>query len=235
MKKMTFGNIKSMIESNLLESYKNENDFRKSLREFKQNVLSNKSLSKAYSIYDQLSTPQGLTEEDAKDFLQEGINVLQKILPSIKLPKSLKEENKNNYSDIDTLVYFNKINLSERLQSKKNILSILTTKKGSLKESINIPIKTMVSIANQTLKTYLENLDENSKKEFFQLISEDTKILETKFEDLKEKTLSKLILVLEKEEEVDLKNKISETIEKVKSEKFDQINFLKLKELESSI
>ena len=31
---MTFGTIKSLIEKNLLESYKNEMEFKKTLREF---------------------------------------------------------------------------------------------------------------------------------------------------------------------------------------------------------
>ena len=84
---MTFGQIKSLIEKNLLESYNNEAAFKKSLREFKHNVLNNKSISKVYSLYDQLSTPQGLSESDAKEFIEEGVNLLQRILPTIKLPK----------------------------------------------------------------------------------------------------------------------------------------------------
>ena len=60
---MTFGTIKSIIENNLLESYKNEKEFKKTLREFKHNVLNNKSMSKAYTLYDQLSTPQGLNDD----------------------------------------------------------------------------------------------------------------------------------------------------------------------------
>jgi len=183
---MTFGKIKSIIEKNLLESYKNEKEFKKSLREFKHNVLNDKSISKAYALYDQLSKPQGLSESDAKEFLEEGINLLNKILPSIKLPKTLTESVENEYSDIDTLVYMNKLNLHERIQSKKNIISILTSNNTSIKESINIPIKSMVNIANQTLMTYIETLDENSKKEFFQLISEDISSLETKFETIPE-------------------------------------------------
>jgi hypothetical protein len=77
---MTFGTIKSIIENNLLESYKNEKEFKKSLREFKHNVLSDKSMSKAYALYDQLSSAQGLTEEIAKEYLEEGVNLLQKIV-----------------------------------------------------------------------------------------------------------------------------------------------------------
>jgi hypothetical protein len=231
---MTFGQVKSIIETSLIESYKNESDFKKSLKEFKHNVLSNKTMSKVYSLYDQLTTPQGLSESDAKDFLDEGINIIQKLLKDIKLPKTISES-KNEYSDIDTLVYINKINLLERVRSKKKIINILTSEKKTLKETINIPIKSMVSIANQTLRGYIENLSENDKKEFLQLISEDTETLETKFETLRESTIVKLNSILEKEEEFEMKTKISETIERIKNEKFDQLNFLKLKNLESSI
>lgn len=232
---MTFGNIKSIIEKNLLESYNDEKDFKKSLREFKHNVLNNKSMSKAYALYDQLSTPQGLSEQDAKEFLEEGINLLHKILPTIKLPKSLLESVKNNYEDLDTLVYTNKLDLLERLVIKKQIISVLKEDKKVVKESINIPIKSMVSIANQTLRGYIDNLDETSKKEFFQLISEDTKTLESKFESLRETTINKLKVILEKEQEFEIKTKISETIDRLGDEKFDQMNFLKLKSLEESI
>lgn len=231
---MTFGQIKSIIENSLIESYKNEAEFKKSLREFKHNVLSNKSMSKIYSLYDQLSTPQGLSESDAKEYLEEGVNLIQKLLESIKLPKTLSES-VNEYSDIDTLVYLNKINLSERVSAKKTIINILTSEKKTVKESINIPIKSMVNIANQTLRNYIETLSENDKKEFFQIISEDTKTLETKFETLRESTIIKLNVILENEKEFEVKTKISETIDRIKNEKFDQLNFLKLKNLENSI
>lgn len=232
---MTFGQIKSIIENNLLESYKNESDFKKSLREFKQNILSDKSMSKLYDLYDQLSTPQGLSESDAKEFIQEGVSLIQKLLPTIKLPRTMSEDITNKYSDIDTLVYLNKVNLKERVESKKTITKTLTSDTKVVKESVNIPIKSMVSIANQTLRNYIETLDETAKKEFLQLISEDSKTLETKFETLKESAISKLNVILENEEEFEIKTKISETIDKLKVEKFDQLNFLRLKNLEESI
>ena len=232
---MTFGKIKSIIENNLLESYKDEKEFKKLLKEFKHNVLNNKTMSKLYSLYDQLSTPQGLNESDAKDFLEEGIGLIQQLLPSIKLPRTLYENVKNKYSDIDALVYTNKLNLLERVNSKKNITNVLTSTTNVVKESINIPLKSMVSIANQTLNKYVDTLDESSKKEFIQLISEDSKSLEDKFETIRESTISKLNVILEKEEEIELKTKLSETIDRLKNEKFDQLNFLKLKNLEQSI
>ena len=232
---MTFGNLKSIIEKNLLESYNDEKDFKKSLREFKHNVLNNKHMAKLYSLYDQLSSPQGLNESDAKDFLEEGVTLIQTILPNIKLPKTLSENIENKYSDIDSLVYTNKLNLLERVNSKKNIINTLVGENKRIKESINIPLKSMVSIANQTLQKYIETLDESSKKEFIKLISEDTKTLEDKFETIKESAINKLNSMLEKEQEFELKTKLSETINKLKTEKFDQLNFIKLKNLEESI
>ena len=232
---MTFGTIKSLIEKNLLESYKNETEFKKTLREFKHNVLNNKAMSKAYAIYDQLSSPQGLDEQDAKDFIEEGISLLNKILPSIKLPITLSEKTENKYSEIDTLVYSQGVNLIERLNAKKSILKVISSTKETIKENINIPISSMVSIANQTVNNYILSLDENSKKEFFQIVSEDIKILETKFETIKESAISKLTSLQNSEDSEDIKTKILETIDKVKSEKFDQLNFLKLKNLEESI
>jgi hypothetical protein len=233
---MTFGQIKSIIENNLLESYKNEQEFKKSLKEFKHNVLNNKNMSKLYSLYDQLTTPQGLTEADAKDFLEEGITLIQKLVPTIKTPKTLYENVSNKYSDIDSLVYTNKLDLMERVQSKKTLIKTLVSQKPeTIKESINIPLKSMVSIANQTMKGYLDNLDESTKKEFIQLMSEDTSLLQEKFETLKESTISKLNTLLENENEFEIKTKLSETIDRLKVEKFDQLNFLKLKNLEESI
>ena len=232
---MTFGIVKSLIEKNLLESYRNENEFKRTIREFKHNVLSNKAMSKAYAIYDQLSSPQGISEQDAKFFIEEGVNLLNKILPSIKLPKSFSQDIENKYSDIDTLVYSQGIDLIERVNAKKNILKVITSVKENIKENINIPISSMVAVANQTVNNYILNLDENSKKEFFQIVSEDTKSLESKFETIRESAISKLEALQNNEDSQDIKSKISETINKVKSEKFDQLNFLRLKDLEESI
>jgi hypothetical protein len=233
---MTFGQLKSIIENNLLESYRNEQEFKKSLKEFKHNVLNNKNMSRIYSLYDQLSTPQGLSENDAKDFLDEGIGLIQKLLPSIKMPKTMSENVNNSYSDIDSLIYSSKLDLMERLNSKKNLIKTLTLpKKEIVKETINIPIKTMVSIANHNLNNYLDNLDESAKKEFIQIMSEDVSSLKNKFEVLRENTIVKLSSILEREQDFEVQTKLSETIDRLKIEEFNQLNFFKLKNLEESI
>lgn len=232
---MTFGQIKSVIEKNLVESYSNQDIFKKSIKEFRKNILNNKSLSSLYTLYDQLSKPQGLTESEAKDFLNEGVSLIQEILKKSNLPKFVSESKINQYEDIDNLVYNTTLNIMERVKSKNNIIKILMKESTSAKEVINLPIKTTIKIAKQTLSNYFDNLDENTKKEFLQLISEDSEKLETKFEEIKISTLNKLTSIMESENESETKEKISETIEKIKTEKFDQLNFLKLKNLENSL
>ncbi len=233
---MTFGEIKSIIENNLLKSYNNKQEFKKSLKEFKQDVLNNKNMLCLYSLYDQLTTPQGLTETEAKDFLEEGINLIQKLTPTIKTTKISSKNVPNQYINIDSLVYVNKLDLMEKVQSKKNLIKILVSSKPEpIKESINLPLKSMINIANQTMNGYIENLDESAKKEFIQLMSEDTTLLKRKFKTLQKNTIVKLTNLLENEKNSEIKTKLSETIDKLKVEKFDQLNFFKLKNLDESI
>jgi hypothetical protein len=234
---MTFGLIKSIIEENLLESYKDEKSFKKSINEFKHNILNNTNLSKLYSLYDDLSTPQGLSEEDAKEYLSEGITLIRSILPKVKLPKIIGESSvKNKYKFIDELVYDGiHVSLNERVQMKKKIVNKIQENKKLTESIINIPITSMVKIANQTVQSYLDNLDESSKKDLFEIIKEDSTELESKFNSLKQIALEKLNPIMENEDDDETKKRLEETILKINEDKFSQINFLRLKKLTESI
>jgi len=232
---MTFGVIKTTIEKNLLESYKSSKEFKKTLREFKQNILNNKSISRVYSLYDQLSKPQGLSEKDANEFLNEGLGLLQKIMPNVKLPKTLSENVKNDYKDIDTLVYTNKLNLHERVQARKSLIKLLTSEPSTIKESVKLPTSSMVKIANTTLENYIDTMDEKSKQFFFDVIKKDSNKLEEEFKSLKENTMTKLNVLMSEQKEEDLKKTISETIERLKNEECNQINYVKLLSLTDNL
>lgn len=230
---MTFGQIKTHVDNQLIESYSNKKNFKKSLLEFNEDVLKNKNIAKLYSLYEELSTPQGLSESDANEFVNEGISLIQKLNKSTILP-SRKFGNTNNYKVIDNLVY-NSSSIKERIESKKELVKILTQEKTKIKESVNIPISSMVKIANQTIKNFIQNLDESSRKELSSVINEDTKSLKIKFNSLKEDAKIKLTSLIEKESDIETKTKISETITKIKNEKFDQVNYFKLKKLVESL
>jgi hypothetical protein len=234
---MTFGLVKSIIEENLLESYKDEKSFKKAMNEFKQNILNHKEISKIYSLYDDLSKPQSLSEQDAKEFVSEGISLIQKLLPKVKLPKIVGESKvENKYKTIDELVYIeNKVSILERMELKKKLYKLMTESQKSSKETIQIPLSTMVKIANQTVQKYVENLDENSKKELFEILKEDSNELQNKFDILKESAISKLTPMVESESDSETKSKLQETISKIQGDTFTQLNFLKLKKLTESL
>jgi hypothetical protein len=231
---MTFGQIKSAIEKSLVESYKNQSDFKKTLREFKHNILENKSFSKLYSIYDDLYKPQGLSKEDAELFLNEGIEIVRHLVTKTQLPNGVGVS-ENVYSDLDNLVYFKNVNLSERVLSKKRIIETLMKNKTNVSETVKIPLKSMVNIANQTVQSYLETLDESTKVEVFHLMATSKDDLEKEFQTIKESTIERLVVISEKESEKDMKTKLNETIEKIKSENFDLMNYIRLKQLKDSI
>lgn len=232
---MTFGEVKSVIEESLIQSYKDSKNFKNVLKEFHHNILTNKSLSKLYSLYDDLTTEKGMSESEAKEYLEEGISTIKSILKESKLPRFTSTKSENKYEDLDTLVYTKNINISERIKSKKTLLENLMKPSKNNQETINIPLNSMVSIANQTLKNFVENMDESTKKEFFKVLKSDQKDLEKEFSSLKENTIKKLETLLENQEEFELKTKISETIDRLKLEEFNQMNFLKISSLEKSI
>jgi hypothetical protein len=231
---MTFGQIKSIIEKNLVESYNKPTTFKQTLREFKHNVLDNKNFAKLYSLYDDLTSPKGLKESEAKEYLEEGINVIKHILEKTQLPKKGSDV-ENLYEDLDNLIYFNKIDIQERIDSRKRILKTLISESHKTNKVVSLPLKSMVSIANQTINSYLESLDETTKKEVFHVLASKTDDLEKEYTNLKESTISKLSSLYEEQSEGDMKTKISETIEKIQSELFDQVNYVRLKQLEESL
>jgi HJR/Mrr/RecB family endonuclease len=104
-----------------------------------------------------------------------------------------------------------------------------------VKESIQIPISTMVKIANQTLENYVDTMDEQSKKTFIEILKSDGDSLKEDFSVLKEKTIEKLNSILGEQKESDVIEKISETIDKLKGEEFNQINYFKLVNLEKNL
>ena len=111
----------------------------------------------------------------------------------------------------------------------------MTSENKIVKESIQIPISTMVKIANQTLENYVDTMDEQSKKTFIEILKSDGENLKEDFSVLKEKTIEKLNLILDEQKENDVIEKITETITKLKAEEFNQINYVKLVNLEKNL
>ena len=232
---MKFGEIKTIIENNLVDSVKDKKVFKENIQNFKKHFLNDSKLSKLYLIYGDLSKPRGLNEEEANKYLNEGVNWARTLIKEAKIPLVKNNLNKNDYELIDALVYETSKTIDESLDVKNKALSILQTKPKDDKNRINIPISSMIKVSNEKIKEHLTSLDESSKTELVALLSENKEDLKSNFSLLKEDTITKLENIKNSEKDLNLGKKLEETINKVSNEKFDILNYYMLKKLNQSL
>jgi hypothetical protein len=236
----SFGLIKTKIEKKLSDSYQNET-FKTEFSRFKKLVLENKKISKVLFLYNELIDNKNLSESNAKEFVTECINSYK----SINLKQSdlnllenwLKNTTcKNKYSDIDTIFSNDVLKLVEKVESKNRIVEGLRqSQPKTSKSQINLPIKSMVQIANKTFAKHIESLTEGEKKELMGVLTISDDELKDSFNKLKEDTIQKLNLLNQKESDSEIKSKVDETISKIQNENVDRLNYFKLKKLNETI
>jgi len=238
---MKFGLLKSKIEKCLVESYTN-NTIKRDLFVFDQLVAKNKNINKIYYLYDELSSKKGLNESIASDFVNQSITIYENTVN--KISKSDMDDlelwvsdikTKNIYEDIDNVFSSNLLTLENKIKSKNILIENLKKKDENVDELKNISINQMVQIANKTVKNYLSSLNENEKIKLESILSESDEKLTLKYEIIKEDVIDKLNDLKSKETDNDVKFKITETITKVKNEKYDKLNYFKLQELNRNI
>jgi hypothetical protein len=93
----------------------------------------------------------------------------------------------------------------------------------------------MVSVANKTIKNYIDTLSESDKAEIIKLLSEDDGELSVKYNTLKENVVDKLTAMKNSSEDNSVKTRIDETLTKVISEKYDKLTYFKLKSLNENL
>jgi hypothetical protein len=91
----------------------------------------------------------------------------------------------------------------------------------------------MVEIANKTITNYIDNLTESDKKELKSLLSSNDDTIKESYFMLKGSVLTKLENL--QESDSDVNNKITETINKIKDESYDKINYFKLRKLNGEL
>jgi len=232
---MKFGRVKTIIENNLSESVKDKKIFKENIKNFKKHILKDKNLSKLYVLYGDLSKPKGLTESEAKIYLDEGIDWAKKLINKSKIPVILNKLDNNEYENIDKLVYESTKSVDELIEIKKNILNILTQPIKINENKINLPISSMVKIVNTKVNEYVNSLNEETKKEILALLKEDKNKLNDDFKLLKSDTEKKLVELSLTETNAEVKTKLLKAIDKVKSDKFDILNYYEIKNLNKSL
>ena len=241
---MKIGVLKSRVEKLLSESY-GKGTFKEEIKNFNRNVLSNKNISKLFFLYDELSTNKGYDQKLAEDFVFESITMFENIINKTdkrdleKLKKWVISVNSHNqYTDIDNLFYNSGdvLHLENKVRSKKVIVEGLKkTQVNENKETILLPLSSMVKVANKSIEDFISNLNESEKKELNLLLKEEESVLVEQFQNLKDEAVVKLVVVLEGESTESVKNTINETIDNIKSKKFDRLEYFKLKNLVDNI
>ena len=235
---MKFGILKTLVEEKLVESFK-MNNLKSDLKFFKKNILSDKNFKKYMFVYQQLSENKGLDKETSKIFVEDllkkidGIKVSKKTFSLIESwTKNIVCENK--YDLFDDLVYENLDLPENKSVAKKKIIESISKTPKTKKTVSNIPVSSMLKVANNTAKKYLESLNETDRKKVVEILTSDSKVLKDKFIELKESTLQKLDTLLNESDDT-LKEKLSETKNKISESKFNKKEFIKLFSLNNNL
>jgi hypothetical protein len=238
---MKFGILKSKIENVLVESYKN-GTFKEELKNFDKLVLKNKNISKLFYLYDDLSSNKGLNESIVDDYINESIKLYENTINKLtndtltKLSAWVKnDKSTNKYETIDSLFSLGVLTIESRIKSKKLISESLIKQPQKEKEIVKLPISAMVSMANKTISKFVDGLNESEKKEFNQILSVEDSELEPKYETIKESVMSKLITLKRSTNDLETSRRINETITKIETEKYNKLNYYKLKNLHSNL
>jgi predicted AAA+ superfamily ATPase len=199
-----------------------------------------------YFIYNDLSAQKGINKDIAGEYVNESFERLSDLISSNQkkidelykwVKTNLEGDVENEYSNIDFVVYENKItNLERILETKTQIKSLLlSTKKENIQESVNIPLSSMLKIVTNTFNKEYSNISEEDKKELKSLLSLNKKQISEEIKLVKENVILKLSDKIAESDDSELKEKIGNTIQKIQESESDLISLYKLKQLEQGL
>jgi hypothetical protein len=237
---MKFGELKSKIETCLTESYKNKN-LKRDLFVFEELVLNNKNISQVFFLYDELSSNKGLSESVANEFVNESITAYENLVNKIT-PNQIKElkawvghiKCENTYKNIDELFSSNVLTLENKIKSKKTILESLKNKAQEQKEVIEVPLNSMVNVANKTVEKYISSLSESEQKELKTILSTPKESLIENYGKMKDEVINKLNNQKEGSDS-ETQETITKVLTKLQTESFNELNYYKLKQLNGGL
>lgn len=237
---MKFGELKSKIETCLVESY-NKQNLKRDLFVFEELVLKNKNISKVFFLYDELSSNKGLSESVANEFINESIVAYENLVNKIE-SKHIKElkawvghiQCENTYKSIDDLFSSNVLTLENKIKSKKTILESLKNKAQEQKEVIEVPLNSMVKVANKTVENFISSLTESEQKELKTILSTPKETLVEDYTKMKDEVITKLTNQ-KNDSDSETSNTIDQVLNKLQTESFNELNYYKLKQLNGGL
>lgn len=228
---MELGLLFSKVEKKLNESYVNQT-FKTEINNFKKFVISNKMLSECYYLYSNLTIKQGMSSDIAKEYLEESIKTIKNKKDHLFL-KDLKNWVKdvvceNQYKKVDSLLNDDVLKITENIENKKELVSIMTESKEVTKNNFTPFIENVVKY---NLEKYIDGLEPEVLQQLDEVFSKKDFDLKSDFDVLKENTIIKLKNYILTNNDNEIKQKLNETIDSVEKEPFNRLNYLKLQNL----
>ena len=204
--------------------------------------MENKNISKLFYLYDELNSPKALNESYAREYINECIKMYENTINKVKQSDLTKikawvgdKQVENLYENIDTLFSTDVLTIESKIKSRNLITESLKKLPVTKSNNIELPLSTMVSVANKTIKSYINSLNESDKQELIKLLSEDDSKLNEEFNTIKEGVVTKLTEMKNASTDKTMQGRIDETLSKVISEKYDKLTYFKLKNLKENL
>jgi len=184
-----------------------------------------------------LSKKKGYDKTLAESYINESLRQVEKIISKLNTQKIeywVKDVvSENNYKDVDNLIYNTPDKIMETVESRQTLVNLLS-ESTNVKNTIKLPMETLMNIANKSISSYIENLDEDSKRDLTKVLMTEDVELSKEFEELKTKTINSLSGLNESMDDITTK-KLQETINQIKGEEFSKINYVRLYNLYNNI
>jgi succinate dehydrogenase flavin-adding protein (antitoxin of CptAB toxin-antitoxin module) len=236
---MKFGVIKTLVENKLIESFR-QDSLKSDMNLFNKKLLKNKDFCKMMSIYDNLNENKGLDKETSRYLVDDLFFEFNKLKLSEQTLSFIKSWTKdivveNKYEIIDNLLYIDLSNPEKKSLAKKSVVESLSKTKPIVEsKKSNVPISSLLKIANSTAEKYLDNLNESERDSVKEILTSNDENLKTKFTELKETAIQKINTIISESDE-ELTKVLVETKERLSNVKPSKKEYIKLLNLTQNL
>ena len=236
---MKFGVIKTLVENKLIESFR-QDSLKSDMNLFNKKLLKNKDFCKMMSIYDNLNENKGLDKETSRYLVDDLFFEFNKLKLSEQTLNFIKSWTKdivveNKYKIIDNLLYIDLSNPEKKSLAKKSVVESLSKTKPIVEsKKSNVPISSLLKIANSTAEKYLDNLNESERDSVKEILTSNDENLKTKFTELKETAIQKINTIISESDE-ELTKVLVETKERLSNVKPSKKEYIKLLNLTQNL
>jgi len=239
-----FGNIKDTFKKIIIESViKKDSVGKKLFSKYLKTLKENKTLRDQFLIYKNLESKKFDNKIEAKEYLQENVDLLKsidkkKLLESnnilIKLlrGKKIVKENNDFYQNITFLGNTKKTpsNINKINEVTNNLLEFMTTKKEniveeSISKSIGVPPSVLTKLFVNKFNQKYSDINESDKKIIHSILNSNDTEKNNIYKNLKRECINSIDNKLNETTDVELKDKLLKVKDKLLNSEYEKNNF----------